>query len=181
MRNANFRGFFAPLMAIALIVVIGIAATPTKVPAHEYTLGTLLIKHPMARPTPPVAKNGAVFLEITDQNGEGDALLSVATPNAAKSEIHLTTVVDNVARMARQEKVDVAPGETVSFKPGGLHIMLMGLTGPLVKGEEFPLTLNFEKSGSVEVVVKIEDYHEHGDAKDADSKDADKGHHGSHH
>ncbi len=177
MRTANFRGFFAPLLAIALIAAIGIAATPTKVPAHEYTLGTLLIKHPMARPTPPVAKNGAVFLEITDQNGEGDTLLSVASPNAARSEIHLTTVVDNVARMAKQEKVDVAPGETVSFKPGGLHIMLMGLKGALVEGEEFPLTLNFEKSGSVEIVVKIEKYHKHDDAKDID---ADQ-HHGAHH
>ena len=169
MRTANFRGFFAPLLAIALIAAIGIAATPTKVPAHEYTLGTLLIKHPMARPTPPVAKNGAVFLEITDKNGEGDTLLSAATPNAARSEIHLTTVVDDVARMARQEKVDIAPGETVTFKPGGLHIMLMGLKGALVEGEEFPLTLNFEKSGSVDVVVKIEEYHTHDDDKDAET------------
>lgn len=164
------------ILSLFALAVVGIFWTVglQSVGAHEYTAGTLLIKHPMARPTAPVARNGAVFLEISDIDGPGDKLLSVATPQAAKSELHETTIVDNVARMKRQDAVEIGAGDTVKFAPGGLHIMLMGLAGPLVEGESFPLTLTFEKAGDVAVDVKIEEYHEH---DEADGGDADKAHH----
>jgi copper(I)-binding protein len=45
--------------------------------------------------------------------------------------------------------VEIAPGETVTLKPGGLHIMLMKLTGPIKKGDAVPITLTFEKAGEI--------------------------------
>ena len=52
--------------------------------------------------------------------------------------------------------LDLPPGQAVTLKPGGEHIMLMGLNGPLREGQSFPLTLTFEKAGAREVTVAIE-------------------------
>lgn len=182
----NFEKFWQrSLFSVRVLVCLVVASTlPQSAAAHEYVLGTLLIEHPAARPTAPVARNGAVFLRISDEEGTGDTLLTVSTPASAKAEMHLTTITDNVARMQRQESVSIPAGGAVDFEPGGLHIMLMGLEGPLVKGEKIPLTLNFKKAGSIVVDVKIEDHHEH-ESDDATSTDAHKSsdaeeHHGHH-
>ncbi len=161
-------------------LVIGAGAILVSAPsmsvsqAHEITVGTLTIDHPVARPTPPVARNGAVFMVISDLDGDGDTLLSASTPNAARTEIHRTSIKDNIAKMERVETVPVAAGDAVVFEPGGLHVMLMGLKGPLIEGESFPLTLTFENAGPVEIEVKIENPQDHGEA---DKSDDHSGHH----
>ena len=57
--------------------------------------------------------------------------------------------------MRRIDGVDVDPGATAVFAPGGLHIMLIKLKAPLKEGESFPLTLTFEKAGSMEVEAMV--------------------------
>jgi len=54
------------------------------------------------------------------------------------------------------EKIQVAPGEPTVLKPGGLHVMLIGLEAPLKEGESFPLTLTFQQAGKTEVTVSVE-------------------------
>ena len=51
--------------------------------------------------------------------------------------------------------IEIPPGAATGLEPGGIHVMLMGLTGPLVEGESFSLTLTFERAGPVEVTVPI--------------------------
>ena len=52
--------------------------------------------------------------------------------------------------------VPVPPGQTVAFAPGGYHLMLMGLKGPLKEGDRVKATLTFEKAGPVEVTINVE-------------------------
>jgi copper(I)-binding protein len=52
--------------------------------------------------------------------------------------------------------VDLPAGQKVTLKPGGMHIMLVGLRQPLKQGDSFPLTLSFEKAGRKEVTVAIQ-------------------------
>jgi len=52
--------------------------------------------------------------------------------------------------------VDLPPGQPVTLKPGGTHIMLMGLKQPLHAGDKFPLTLQFAKAGTREVEATVE-------------------------
>ena len=61
----------------------------------------------------------------------------------------------NIMRMRPVPGIDVAPGKPVELKPGGLHIMLVGLTRPLQAGESFPLTLTFQNAAPVTVIVKV--------------------------
>ena len=51
--------------------------------------------------------------------------------------------------------LDLAPGTPVTFAPGGMHLMLMGLTGKLEEGRTFPLTLSFEHAGEITVEVPV--------------------------
>ena len=59
--------------------------------------------------------------------------------------------------MREVSSIDIPAGRTVELKPGGLHIMLMGLTQPLKDGEMFPLTLTFANEGEVPVEVMVSD------------------------
>jgi len=61
-----------------------------------------------------------------------------------------------VMKMPRLDGLAIPAGQPVTLKPGGEHIMLMGLNGPLREGQSFPLTLTFEKAGAREVTVAVE-------------------------
>ena len=58
-------------------------------------------------------------------------------------------------KMRPVEAAEITPGEPSVLQPGDLHIMLIGLTEPLVEGNSFPLTLNFERAGSIDQKVMI--------------------------
>ncbi|HDZ55417.1 MAG TPA: copper chaperone PCu(A)C [Pseudomonas xinjiangensis] len=123
--------------------------------AHEFKAGDLHIDHPWSRPLPPVAPTGAAYLRIENHGQTADSLLGVRSPIAEYAQMHEHLHVDGLMKMQQTERVDIASGQTVIFEPGGLHIMLFDLREPLVSGDEFPLTLDFEKAGAVEVIVKI--------------------------
>ena len=57
---------------------------------------------------------------------------------------------------ARPRGLDLPAGQPVTLKPGGIHVMLLGLTQPLKTGQSFPLTLHFAKTGTQVVIVKVE-------------------------
>jgi len=117
-------------------------------------LADAAVSDPFARATPPNAKNGAAYATIS--SAEGDRLLSAATAVAKMAEIHETIVQDGVARMREIEGgLEIPAGHTVTLAPGGKHIMLMGLAGPLAAGEEITLTLTFEKAGEVVVTAPV--------------------------
>lgn len=112
------------------------------------------VSDPYARATPPNARNGAAYATINSTTG--DRLLSVVTAAAKMAEIHETTVQDGVARMREIEGgLEIPAGGAVTLAPGGKHIMLMGLTGPLAEGAEITLTLTFEKAGEIEATAPV--------------------------
>ncbi|RJG11086.1 copper chaperone PCu(A)C [Pseudomonas cavernicola] len=124
--------------------------------AHEYTAGELHIAHPWARALPPNAPTGAAYFVIHNHGQTEDRLIGAATPRAAKAELHTIVQLGEVMKMQHLDSVGIPVGGEVKFAPGGTHLMLFGLKQPLVAGERFPLTLQFEKAGKVDVEVAIE-------------------------
>jgi copper(I)-binding protein len=57
--------------------------------------------------------------------------------------------------MDQVQKVDVPAGEIVQLKPGGFHVMVMGVKQQLKAGETFPVTLTFEKAGTKKVTATV--------------------------
>lgn len=100
-------------------------------------------------------QTSAAYLTIENRTGEDDTLLEVRSPVAERVEIHDMTMEDMVMRMRKLDDLPVAAGESVSLAPGGKHIMLIGLSGPLEEGASVPLTLVFEKAGERAVEAPV--------------------------
>ncbi|KIN73811.1 copper chaperone PCu(A)C [Sulfitobacter guttiformis] len=139
--------------AFAVLFSTGIAQ------AHEYTVGSLSIGHPMAFETAKTANVGGGYMTITNSGASSDTLIEVRVAHLPRIEMHKSeTDANGVARMIRQEGVEIPAGETVTLVPGGLHIMFMGLNGdPFEVGEKISATLVFENAGEIAVVFNVEE------------------------
>ncbi|HEY7609701.1 MAG TPA: copper chaperone PCu(A)C [Alphaproteobacteria bacterium] len=122
--------------------------------AHEYKQGAIVIEHPWTRATP--VKVGGAYMKLRNTGTAPDRLVKVTAPAAEKVEVHETKVEGGMAMMRPVGPVALAPGATVEFKPGGLHVMLMGLAKPLKEGDRLKLVLTFEKAGTIEVEAVVE-------------------------
>jgi len=85
------------------------------------------IKNLTINPTPPGAKVGAAFFNVHNPNDTAITLSKVSSPVISRVEMHLSTVVDDIAKMRKLDAVEIDANETFSFTHGGHHIMLMDL------------------------------------------------------
>jgi periplasmic copper chaperone A len=115
--------------------------------------GDLMVKDVWSRATP--ARNGVAYMTIFNQGQGMDRLIAVESPVAKKVELHTHSMKDGVMRMRQISAVEVHPGEPAVLAPGGNHVMLMGLHRKLKAGENFAVTLVFEKAGKVTVDVAV--------------------------
>ena len=142
--------YTATLALTALCLVAGAAA------AADYTLKSLSIDHPFARATPPGAKSGGAFFIVRNAGTTPDKLIRAASPVAGAVELHQMTMDGGVMKMRAMTALDVPPGGTLELKPGGFHVMMLDLKLPLKAGDKVPLTLTFEKAGSIDIAVQVE-------------------------
>ncbi len=115
----------------------------------------LAVTDAWSRSTPPVAKVGVVYFTLKNDTKKSDRLLKLSTPVAERVEVHRTEVLDGIARMREVAVLHVDAGQTVEFKPGGMHVMLIGLRKPLVTGATYDLDLLFEVAGPRKVRVQV--------------------------
>jgi hypothetical protein len=137
---------------IATLLATAVLALSAPALAHDYSVGALKIGHPWARPTPTGAIAGAGYLTITNTGKAPDRLLGGTTPVSDKLEVHEMSMTGGVMRMRPVEGgLTIAPGQTVELKPGGYHIMFIGLKKPFKLGDHLTATLKFEKAGPLRV------------------------------
>jgi copper(I)-binding protein len=116
--------------------------------------GAPVVSEAWARATPPGVDVGAAYLTITG-GSSNDRLVGAQTERAAMVHLHVAGESNGVATMRPVDGVAVPAGTRVMLAPKGTHIMLMGLTRPLVAGETFALTLQFEATGSQTAQVTV--------------------------
>lgn len=107
-----------------------------------------------ARATPPGVSVGAAYLTITGGSAN-DRLVGASSDRASMVQLHTIEESNGVAAMRQVDGVPIPAGGQVVLAPGGTHIMLMGLKGPLVAGETFPVQLRFEHAGEQVVQVTV--------------------------
>ena len=142
------------IRTIATLLCLATLALPAI--AHDYKAGDLHIGHPWARPTVAGQKSGGAFLKVENRGTAPDKLLSARADIAESTEVHTMTMDGNVMRMRELPELPIAAGQTVELRPGGLHLMFLGLKAPLTVGQSVPVTLKFERAGEVTVQVKVE-------------------------
>ena len=117
--------------------------------------GDLTLTGGFSRATLPNAPVGGGFLTI-ENAGAADRLVSASSDAAERVEIHEMAMDGDVMRMRKlSDGLPLPAGETVDLKPGGYHLMFMGLSGALVEGETLEVTLEFENAGEVVVPLLI--------------------------
>jgi len=136
------------LIAAALVAASSAHAAPT------YRQGTLEVDWPWSRPA-AAGMTGAGFMTLTNRGKAADTLVSVQSPVARKVEVHRSSMAGGVMSMQRQDRVAIPAGRTVTFGPGGYHLMLIGLVRPLKAGDRAPATLTFASGAKIKVVFAV--------------------------
>ncbi len=132
--RANKRAVFALIPTVALIV--GLQATALA--------ETIEVQDAYVRAVPPGQPNSAAFMTITNHGSEARALLAAESDTAEVVELHTHRLENGMMQMRQLEQIDLPAGETVTLAPGGLHLMLIGLTETLAAGDQVELTLGFD-------------------------------------
>ncbi len=139
-----------------LLAAAALLAATTVAHADHHHAGPITVEDAWARASASTAQAGAAYLVLSTHADQPDLLVAGSTPVAERVELHTHLMEDGVMRMREVEAIEVAPGTPTVLEPGGLHVMLMGLTTPLVEGEAFPLTLVFETAGEITVDVTVQ-------------------------
>ncbi len=97
----------------------------------------------------------AVRLVVDNGTDSDDTLESVTSEVSSTAAIHESKTVNGLATMVPRPSVTVAARSTVTFAPGGLHVMLEGIEEPLAEGDTFTITFHFARSGAVDATAIV--------------------------
>ena len=136
-------------------MLVYLLATPAL--AEDVKAGDLVITQAWSRATPGGAKTGSGYLSIENKGSAPDRLIGGSADIADKVQVHEMAMNNGVMTMRPLDNgLTIEPGKTVKLAPGGYHLMLLDLKGPLKKGEKVPVTLEFEKAGKVKLSFDVQ-------------------------
>jgi copper(I)-binding protein len=145
---------FALVISIAALMLSSCVVVGNT--AGSVTSDGIAVSDPFSRAAPQMNGNGAAFMTITNNSAQADRLLSITSDVAEAVELHETIDDNGVMKMIPQPQgFELSARGRLELKPGGKHVMLVGLAAPLEAGKDFELTLNFEKAGPVKVTVPV--------------------------
>lgn len=138
-----------PLAALTLL-----AACSNEPAAGSGPAATVAVADAMCRPTPNGRQMTGCYVTLT-ASGD-DRLVSVASSRAGRVEIHESKMENGMMMMTElRQGMPLPAGQTVALKPGGDHIMLLGVSEPMREGQTIDLALTFEKAPPVEVQAPV--------------------------
>ncbi|GLK47598.1 hypothetical protein GCM10017620_05710 [Brevundimonas intermedia] len=142
------------LAAVALILAACNPPADKPAPAAEATAAVVTAADAWCRPSPNGAKAGGCYVTLTAATD--DRLTGGASPRAAELQVHEMKTENGMMKMAQlTEGLPLPAGQAVGLAPGGNHLMLIGLTAPLVAGETVPITLTFASAPQVTVQAAV--------------------------
>jgi periplasmic copper chaperone A len=121
------------------------------------TTGGITVSDAWARTSPMMERAGAAYMVLQNSGAAEDKLLSVDSDVAKTIELHETKEMNGMMSMSPVPNIPVPASGKAELKPGGLHVMLIGLNRELKAGDKVQLTLNFEKAGKVPVTVEVKE------------------------
>src|SRR6202790_192998 len=125
--------------------------------AEEVKAGDLVITQAWSRATPAGAKVAGGYLTIENKGAAPDRLIGGSADVADKVQVHEMTMNNGVMTMRPLDKgLSIEPGRIVKLAPGGYHLMMLDLKGPLKQGDKVPVTLEFEKAGKVKLSLDVQ-------------------------
>ncbi|CAG0936260.1 hypothetical protein TFLX_05128 [Thermoflexales bacterium] len=140
---------------VSMVVVMLAALVLAACGGSSGTTNGVTVSEAWARPSPMMDRAGAAYMVLQNNGAAEDKLLSVEGDIAQTIELHETKESGGMLAMSPVPNIPVPARGKTELKPGGLHVMLIGLTRELKAGDKVQLTLNFEKAGKVPVAVEV--------------------------
>lgn len=151
------------LFTLAVLLLSACGANP--VPSAQPTGSGLQISGSWARvvaadmnmsgtASPTVVPTGAIYMTITG-GGTADRLLKAESDAAANVEMHSVTSENGMMQMRPMSDIPIPANGSVELKPGGMHIMLIGVKPDVKPGGTISLKLTFEKAGVKNVMAEV--------------------------
>lgn len=140
------------ILARAALIALVLAASPAL--AQE----GIEVHDAYAVASRPNAPSGSAFMVIHNHGGAPDRLVGASSPVAERVELHAHVIDANgVARMVEVEDgFDLPTDGTIALDRGGAHLMFLGITDAFEDGDVVPVTLEFERAGSVAIEVPVD-------------------------
>jgi len=152
-KKANNMKRIAILLSAAIL-----GFSSAAVSAEDYKLGSLEIEHPFARATPPNAPVSGGYMTIRNTGEEADRLISGEATFADRVEFHEMKMDGEVMKMRQlADGLQIPAGGEVVLKPGGYHVMFIGIDSQFKDGETRKVKLSFEKAGTIELEFNVQD------------------------
>lgn len=146
-------------MFLVLLLML-LAGTAVACGAAGDESGEMEVQDVWGRSSPMAAENGAFYMQVTNNTGQDDKLLSAATDACGTVELHEMYMRENDVMGMRPVPdgfITLPAGEMVELRVGGLHVMCLDKQIDFAVGTEIPLLLTFENAGEMEVVAEIRD------------------------
>ena len=116
----------------------------------------LRLAAPWSRATPKGAQTAIGYMTIKNNGTTPDRLIGGSVDVADHFQLHAMTMENGIAKMRELSDIEIKPGQTIEFKPGGSHVMFVNLKHALSKGEHVSGTLVFERAGKVKIEYSVE-------------------------
>lgn len=150
-QEVNTHMKFKQLFAAAIVVALAACGAPA-----PQTASNISVKDAWARPTPDTAEKLSAAYMIIENTGGADKLLAASGDVAGMIQIHQTKDSGGMMMMEEmKDGVDVPANSALELKPGGYHVMLMGVRQDLKPGDTFKLTLKFNSGKEIPVDVTV--------------------------
>jgi periplasmic copper chaperone A len=122
--------------------------------ASASAFAEVTVKDAWVRGTVAAQKTTGAFMTLT--SSEDAKVVAVRSPVAKEAEIHQSMMHDGVAHMHPAESLALPSGQAVQLKPGGYHVMLMGLAKPVFPGDKVPMTLTIEDAKGKRSTLEVQ-------------------------
>lgn len=142
--------FSAVLLGLALALAACDSGTGTAAQSVK-------VEKVYARAVPPGQANSAAFMILSNTSGHAYSVTAAASPVANTVELHTHTNVNGVMEMRQVPKIDIPANGSTELKPGGLHVMLIGLKQELKAGDKTSVTLTFDDGTTTTVDAPVQD------------------------
>lgn len=147
-----------PLLALPILLAAcqgeGRTTASSETTVDGETVAAVEATGPWCRPTPNGRDMTACYITLTSSTG--DRVTSVISPRAAQSQLHAVSTEGGVMSMNEMpDGLELPAGQPVALAPGGDHIMLMGVTVPLVEGDLVPLAITFESGAQIALEAPV--------------------------
>jgi len=146
------------LIGVAMILISVPSVAQTSEPSPVRPPSPIVIENAYVRATGLKTHHAMVYMTITNNTGENDALTGASSSMAERVELHAIMASRGLRRMHEVDEIPLPEGAPVELSPGKYHIMLIGLKAPLEAGAEVPMELRFTKAPPLNVVVKVVEF-----------------------